>query len=71
MAAGLQSEKRRAGPGCGLASEIESRENEGCEWAVPSQKSISYLGQTRPIGTVYLLNEGTSKASERQGKLDR
>lgn len=71
MAAGPQSERRRAGPGCGLASEIESREGEGCEWAVPSQKSISYLGQTRPTGTVQLLNERTSKAPERQGELDR
>lgn len=71
MAAGPQTERRRAGPGCGLPIEIERRKGEGCEWAVPSQKSISYLGQTRPTGTIQLLNEGTSKASERQGKLDR
>lgn len=46
MASGPQLERRRAGPGCGLASDIEHRGDEGCEGAVPSQKSISYLGKT-------------------------
>lgn len=40
---GLPSERMRAGPGCGVASEVETREAGRCEWAAASPKNISHI----------------------------
>lgn len=37
------SERMRAGPGCGVPSEVETREARRCEWTAASQKNISHI----------------------------